>query len=323
MREIINRLKIYLKETLNISVNVNPLKNPNNFPFFLIDTYDFYTLSILHQSCLLMIPKEGVDITPGLVSKHYKQVQKNLDAFIVFIQSSLSSYNRKRLVEHGIPFIIPGNQTYLPHLGIDLREHFRKQHDKRNTTFSPGAQAVVIYALVHQTDEKLSSSLLAEKLGYTLMTINRAFAELKAVQIGEFCHQGRERWWTFSNRRTLWDEVVPLLRNPVKKRIWFKNLHPTIVAGLTALSRRSLLTPPSLPVFATSTHQWDAWKKLDIEELPSPEDADLELEIWFYDPDLFAKDNIVDPFSLYLSLKDSQDERVESALEEMMEKIEW
>ncbi|EFB40206.1 MULTISPECIES: hypothetical protein [Parachlamydia] len=47
----------------------------------------------------------------------------------------------------------------------------------------------------------------------------------------------------------------------------------------------------------------------------------IELEVWNYDPELFAKDGIVDPFSLYLSLQESKDERVEGALEEMMEKI--
>lgn len=323
MKELIESLKNYLTETLNISVNVHPWENSSNFPFFLIDSYDFHNLSIFEQSCLLMIPKECIEITPGLISKHYKQVQKNWDGFIVYVQSNLSSYNRKRLVEHGIPFIIPGNQMYLPHLGIDLREHFRKLHGKKDKAFSPGTQAVVIYALVRQTDEKLTSSLLAERLGYTLMTVNRAFAELKAAQIGEFRQEGRERWWTFSNKRTLWEEVTPFLSSPVKKRISLKNHHPKIVAGLTALSHFSLLASPPLPVFATSTHQWEAWKQLGVEELLSPDGADVELEIWHYNPDLFAKDNIADPFSLYLSLKANEDERIEIALEELLEKIAW
>ena len=57
--------------------------------------------------------------------------------------------------------------------------------------------------------------------------------------------------------------------------------------------------------------------------LPSIETDAIELEIWRYDPAMFATDGIVDPFSLYLSLKDSKDERIQIALEEMMEKLAW
>ncbi len=212
---------------------------------------------------------------------------------------------------------------YLPHLGIDLREHFRRFHAKKDKAFSPASQAVVIYALIRQTNENLTSSHLAKKLGYTLMTINRVFAELEVAQIGELCQKGRERCWTFSDKRTLWKQTTPFLCSPVKKRLWLKSHQLKIIAGLTALSHLSLLAPPLLPVFAASMHEWKIWQKLGFEELPSAEGADIQLEIWHYDPDLFAKNNIADPFSLYLSLKANQDERIESALEEMMEKIEW
>lgn len=323
MRDLIESLKSYLNEALNISIDVHHWKHPGNLPFFLTDSYEFFKFSILEQPCLLMVSKGKTEITPGLISKHYKQVQKSCDDCIIYAQSSLSSYNRKRLIEHNIPFIIPGNQMYLPHLGIDLREHFRRLHCKKDKAFSPAAQAVVIYALMRQTSENLTSSHLVEKLRYTLMTINRVFAELKTAQIGEFFQEGRERCWTFSDKQTLWKLVAPFLRSPVKKRLWLKSHQLKILAGLTALSHLSSLAPPPLPVFAASMHLWEIWQKLGFEELPSADGADIQLEIWHYDPDLFAKNNIADPFSLYLSLKENQDERIESALDEMMENVEW
>lgn len=323
MRDLIESLKSYLSGALNVSISICPWNSPGNLPFFLTNSYEFFKFSIFEQSCLLMVSKESTEITPGLISKHYKQVQKSCDDCIIYAQSSLSSYNRKRLIEHTIPFIIPGNQMYLPHLGIDLREHFRKLHGKTEKPFSPAAQAVVIYALVRQTSENLTSSLLVEKLGYTLMTINRAFAELKAAGIGEFIQTGRERYWAFLDKRTLWKQAAPFLRTPVKKRLWLKSHQLIILAGLTALSHLSLLAPPPLPVFAANMHQWEIWQELGFKELPSAEGADIQLEIWHYDPKLFAKNNIADPFSLYLSLKTNQDERIETALEKMMDNIEW
>ena len=84
-----------------------------------------------------------------------------------------------------------------------------------------------------------------------------------------------------------------------------------------------MIRPPVLPVFAVSIDRWEEWKRLGIEELPASESADFELEIWRYDPELFAKNGVSDPFSLYLSLRADDDERVAAALEELMEKIAW
>ncbi|GEM_PF-3944963 len=44
----------------------------------------------------------------------------------------------------------------------------------------------------------------------------------------------------------------------------------------------------------------------------------MEIEIWKYDPELFAREGVVDPLSLYMSLKDTKDERVEMALEQQV-----
>jgi len=48
-----------------------------------------------------------------------------------------------------------------------------------------------------------------------------------------------------------------------------------------------------------------------------------ELEVWSYSPELFAKKGVVDRFSLFLSMRENNDERIQSALEGMMEQVEW
>jgi DNA-binding MarR family transcriptional regulator len=323
MEKLTQDLQEYLHEVLNISIELRPWKGQLELPFFLIDAYNFYQISLFEHPCLLMVIKKDTEITPGVIHKHCDQVQKKWGGFSIYVQSAISSYNRKRLIEHNIPFIVPGNQMYLPQLGIDLREYFQKIHNREHKFFSPGTQTVVLYALVHETNEKLSPSLLAERLGYTLMTMTRAFKELESTGIGEIHQKGREYCWIFPKKKELWEQVKPFLRTPTKKRIWLKHTKPEVIAGLSALSQFSMINPPNLPVYAISAQHWREWKQLDVKEIPSPEDADFELEIWNYDPKLFAKNDIVDPFSLYLSLKDFEDERIESALIEMMENVAW
>ncbi len=324
MNRLHESLKAYLNETLNVIIETHPYENQNSLPFFLTDAYIFFEISLFKQPCLLMIAKENKDITPGMIRKHWEQVEKIWDgSIIIYVQSILSSFNRKRLIEQHIPFIIPGNQMYLPHFGIDLREHFRQIHKKKQKSFSPGTQTAVIYALLRETDEKLTPSQLADKLGYTLMTMTRALDELQAAGIGEFLREGRERYWVFSNKRSLWDQAKPFLRSPIKKCVWIKNHQFKTLAGLSALSHFSQLAPPFLPVFAVGYNQWVELQQSGLEGLPISEGASSELEIWNYNPELFAKDRVIDPFSLFLCLEASGDERIESALEDMMEKIKW
>lgn len=326
MNKLHEDLKTYLYQTLNVRTELHPYENQGNLPFFLTNAYIFFEISLFKQPCLLMIAQENKEITPGMIRKHLEQVEKIWEgSIIIYVQSILSSFNRKRLIEQHIPFIIPGNQMYLPHFGIDLREHFRKiQTRKQKTfTFSPGTQTAVIYALFRETDEKLTPSELADKLNYTLMTMTRALDELQVAGIGEFRREGRERYWIFSNKHSLWNQARPFLRSPIKKRIWINNHQFKTLAGLSALSHFSQLAPPALPVFAIGYNQWVELKQSGLEVLPISEGASSELEIWNYNPELFAKDGVIDPFSLFLCLEASGDERIESALEELMEKIKW
>jgi len=323
MNPLLQNLKTYLHETLKVGIETHKWKRHSGLPFFLTDTYDFYETTLFNQTCLLMIAHEDTEITPGTIRTHQEQIRKNWKGFIIFAQTALSSYNRKRLIEHHIPFIIPGNQMYLPQCGIDLREHFRQTPTKNDRGLSPSTQVVVIYALLHNVNERLTPSTLAKKLGYTLMTMTRALNELQALDIGEFRREGKERFWTFTDKSTLWTEVKPFLQNPIKKITWVKKHPVKIFAGLTALSHFSQLSPPPLPVFAISGSRWKLFKQSEVEEVPTSDDATAEIEIWNYAPELFAKNRFVDPLSLYCSLKEDKDERIELCLKEMMEKFAW
>ena len=53
------------------------------------------------------------------------------------------------------------------------------------------------------------------------------------------------------------------------------------------------------------------------------ESANARFEIWSYDPKRLAKPPTVDPLSLFLSLRDSVDERIHLQLETLMEEVKW
>jgi hypothetical protein len=324
--KVIEELKEYLDLTLGLHVKVKPWRKQDELPFFLADLYDFYEIALLKNVCVLMLAKGKDEITPSAIEKHKQEIEKKGAGKCIYVHQSISPYNRARLIQHHTSFIIPGNQMYLPEFGIDLREHFKLQK-KHGKYLSPAAQITIIYVLIKGIPKKLTPSMLAKHLGYSIMSINRAFAEFNAAKIGEVRKEGRELFWTISNRKELWAETKKIMRSPVKNRIWLKKIASLknfkVFSGLSALSYYSLLNPPSLPTYALSSNILKNLKLSKDEILPFSDGAAAEIEIWQYDPLLLRQDKYVDPFSLYLSLEGSGNERVEMALEQMMENIKW
>ncbi len=317
----------YIKETLDIIVQPKDWKGAVNLPFFLRNIYAFFQVTILDTSCLAIAAKDEVGQTPATIHKHIVQVQKKWDHEIIYVHPKITAYNRKRLIEHKLPFVVPGNQMYLPFLGVDLREHFKKIRTA-DSKWSPSTQAVMLFALSKNTERGFTPKILADLLGYSPMTMTRAFDELQAAGLGKIAMEGRERVLRLNqSKKELWKKALEFLRSPVKKRLWVKhsfNEPLGMKAGLTALAHYSALAEPANPVFAMVSKKWREIKNNNLViELAIAEPDACELEIWSYSPLLLGESGIVDRFSLYLSLQANDDERVESALEEMMGQIAW
>lgn len=174
----------------------------------------------------------------------------------------------------------------------------------------------------------MTPNTLANRLGYSVMTMSRAFDELEAAGLVSIAMEGRERVLCFNaDKRQTWERALERMHSPVKKRLWVKfssNIPLGIKAGLSALSCYTNLSEPSNPVIALDKKQYQQVKKdNDITILNAAESHVTRLEIWSYLPELFEKGGVVDRFSLFLSMKENNDERIQSALEKMMEQIEW
>ena len=75
----------------------------------------------------------------------------------------------------------------------------------------------------------------------------------------------------------------------------------------------------SVKEYAINRDTWKTMEKKGIEQIPIEEKGTCVLQVWCYEPRIFEVDGHVDPFSLFLSLQNENDERIEMALEEMME----
>ena len=334
MEKLLQRVASYLHEVLGVSVMPELWPVSNRLPFFLQDTFHFFTVTLLGTPCLLLSDRIEREINPLALARYIRQVRQQWDGEVVYLGEAVSPYARKRLIEQKIPFIIPGNQLFLPSLGMDLREFYKKHHPSVSAV-SPSSQVVIIYALQNAHEQPFTPSALAKRLGYTRMTMARAFDELESLDIGEIVSQRKERLFRVPHgAQDLWQHARDVMRSPVKKRLW--TLPPVsewrgVPAGLSALASYTMLAAPDRQVYAMSSAEWIAWNKrwknsrIGVPEFEIPEQDEMScgLELWSYSPRLFAETDRVDPFSLYLSLQSQQDERVQSALTQMMEQVLW
>ena len=335
MEALIQAFKQYMLKNLDLQLEPKFWKNDKKIPFFLQDLYVFYVVTLLGKTCLLAVPKEIEIVTPAAIRKHLLQIREISGFPCIYLATAISSYNRQRLIKHGVQFVIPGRHIYLPALGIDWMErcsHCQKHRTIFNKQLSPSSQAVIIYAITNHKWEFIPLEL-AQTLNYTPMTMTRALNELESFDIGKTTRMGKERLIHFAHDSSkIWEQALPFLKSPVKKRLWLKvskkGLNEIrargVLAGLSALAETSMLSHPSYRIYAVGPQ---AWKRLQksrhLQIFPHSEEADAEIEIWSYDPLLFAKDGRADCFSLYLSLKESGDERVEGALKKILKEAKW
>ena len=322
----------YLEEVLGITPLVHPWQEAQELPLFLRQGYTFFSAEILKTAVLLAIDKDRELRSPTTITKQLQEVEKRCSKPVVFVRNQLASFQRKRLIEQKTAFVIPGNQMYLPMLAIDLREHFRQLRDV-SSKLSPATQATVIQMVLKPQLVEMNSKEVAGRLGYTKMTMSRTFNELENLELVEILHRGRERVLIPPrDRRLLWTKAEPFLQSPIKSIHHvsrFEGVGTVVrnigtIAGLSALARYSMLADSKVPVIAVTSRQWrEQSESLPKVKMHSDDPDALSVEVWNYDPHLFSDDGVADRLSLYLSLKHVADERVEMALEEMMEKIPW
>ena len=323
-------VRAYLQDTLGIDALTTLWSGAGSLPYFLVDAFDLKALTILGCPVLLAIDKRAD--RPGLASirAQIDKIREVTGLPVLYATEALASYERKRLIEQKVPFVVPGNQLYLPHLGVDLREYFRKPAAPAQSEISPAAQAMLIAVLLGKPWRgQWEPAEVLGRLGYTAMTASRAAREVVAAGIASSDSVGRvRRLKTERTARETWEHSKPLLRSPVKRRVWVLPPRDLAVpelrlAGLSALARQSMLAEAAWQTYALSPSQWKLASQQGVTIAPEPEPGAIQWELWHYSPALVPASELVDPLSLMLSLEGDSDQRVLQALDEVRAHLGW
>lgn len=315
----------YLKENIDDNVTIKPWKYKNKLPIFLRNIYSFYDMRILDINCTLV---EILDESPSIdvIEKHIKRIKEITNHEIVLYYKETTRYRRKSLIKNCIPFIIEDGQMFLPFLGLDLKKA-PEYIDKVVSSFSTSTQLAFLYFLYNK-DSVVNTTELAEKLRFTTMTASRALNDLydaKLVTYKVGGKTGRSKEYQRIPDPEYFKKGHVYLKTPVRQVVYVENVpENALISGLEALAILSMINPPQHSIRGISS-RW--LKDKDIKIIKNKDiikDKKLvELEIWDYDPKLFTNKLHVDIMSLYASLKEEKDARIEQALEYVLRGETW
>lgn len=319
----------YLQEVLGISARVRPWEEEQRLPFYLRDAYHFAEVTLFDTPCVLVIADRPLEIEAD-IRRHLDVVAKHAprDVLAIYVTTALASYERRRLVAQRVPFIVPGNQMFLPPLGVDMREYFRDRADTTNNALSPASQALLFTALLRPWEDEVHPERLNERFAYTPMTVSRATRELQTAGLAKTFAVGREKWLRFDQGpKDTWQRAQSWLRSPVRKSVWAVHAVDPIddapLAGLSALAAQSALADTTYPERAISGERWKHVQHKDLLILHVPEPGATCWQLWRYDPNHLAERGLVDPLSLIASLRDDADERVQQAVDQLEASLPW
>jgi hypothetical protein len=329
-------IKEYIEEVLGNAIIFRKVK-PNELgallPYYMTEMYSFFRVDLMNQQLFLFQPNNQEELSILQLVKHQELIEEKLNAKSAVILSHVESFQRKRLIEKRVQFIIPGKQLFLPFLLIDLKEGFAPKRQKRES-LSPSAQMMLIWYLLDKNRkidfDSTSLKELANFFGYSAMTLSNAANELLVYGLSALVEQGKEKFIQFQHdKQDLWHRAESHLLSPVLKTIYvdhFPNEIGRIKSNFSALSEYTEMNPSTQMYYAIDKTVFYGLEKNGKFKNANPYEGKYCIEVWKYDPNKLTEivDNdefSVDPLSLYLSLKESPDERTEYALEHLLNYI--
>jgi hypothetical protein len=329
-------LQKYLKEVLDeiIVVNRLPEYEISKLPMYVNQLYEIYTTRLLDTELVLVHLANSDNLSIAQTEKQIKNLRKLFNKTVVLILDHVVSYNRSRLIKKRVNFIVPGKQLFLPEMLVDLKEgDVIKSSSKEKQNLIPSAQVMVLYQILGLNEywdiEKKSFKEIASKLHYSPMAISKAVDNLQALDLITIAGE-KEKYVQFNyDKIKLWEKIEEddSWNYPVFKHVYIDELPKGIKTwncNTSALPEYSDMNQSRQNYVAIGRTEYNKLNKQNLFINANPTEGNYCLEVWKYNPGILTysaiiDELIVDPLSLYLTLKNTPDERIEMALEQIKE----
>lgn len=318
--EYIKESILYMKDLLGDDIKFEPMKKSvvEKLPYAIANIFCFYNARVLGQDVFFAVITDGNDIPPAQMQKTLKVIEDRCGGTVILCPMTIASYNLKRLTMQKVNFVIPQKQMFIPSLLIDLKK--QKNIDADLTDTIPAtAQCLLLYNLEVMALEGKDAKQLSGLLQVSYASINRALRWLKEKELIVLEGVRTNKIIFNCPKRELWEKALPLLVSPIEKRLFTdQQLDCAMESGINALSEYTMINRNESCCYAIAKGED---KKLSI--AIDKEFGVNTIEVWRYNPLLLSNTGTVDKLSLYLSLKDTEDERIQIELENLINQIQW
>jgi len=271
------------------------------------------------QKIIFLYPKTEMEQIEVL-KKHIARIQKNENLPVVLVLKELSFRRKEYLIREKIPFIVDGKQIYLPFMAMYLQERCSAEKIPREEIL-PSAQMLLLH-FIYRGAQDLSTSQAAKDLELTPTSISRASRQLEEMGLLHIRKVGVQRiMQSEDSSKTLFQKAGDKLLNPVKRTVYIPQKYVGAdlpESGYSALAEYSMLNAPNVRCYAAE--RISQWKDVMTNSLQNSQEQ-VAVEMWRYNPRKLSTRDTVDELSLALALREDTDERVEEAIEEMLNEL--
>ncbi len=315
----------YLKQNIDEKAAIEPWNAKQYLNLQLAGNYDYYLVTVLAETFLLIRPVEVQSIQK--TKAHMIRIQDKAKYEVAVLLEDATSYRVKKMLEERMAFLSVDKQMYLPFLALHIKKQMKKKMEAEKREKFTAATQMVFLAILYSDEKVFGAGELAKDLNVSTMTVLRAIDELEKIGIvtcGIGGQTGRKKVFRPIEKKEYYRIGRDYLMNPVKKRIYVKSIPDEVKAykcGLTALGEQTMLGEPAHEIFALYGNK-STLAKYQVTKLQALEEGMPEIQIMQYDIGKLTLNQYVDPITLILSLE-KMDDRIEIAIEELMEETEW
>lgn len=288
-------------------------------------SYAFYEGIYQGVPMLLVKPKRG-NPTPRECNITGRRISELSGLPVVFILAPGPTYERRRLMDKGVYFVMSDRYAHLPMVVAMEKTSNRKKAE----VLTPIAQYLLLYHLQIGSLEGLSAKEIAPLLPYSYESVTLGITCLEDVGLCRKLPGGqRSKVIHFGQKGAeLWGKAQKVLQSPVESRVYcdeveLSKTYP--VCGINALAHYTMLNPDREQMFMMTSKEYRAAKSADAIYNPNRYDGNIVIEVWKY-PAVCAmggNSEWVDRLSLALSLREDDDPRVEKEVERIISEQKW
>ena len=318
--EFIKDTADYIYSVLDEKVALSLLEKQltDAIPVAITQNFKLYKGELFGCTVIFALAYDENGFSPALLKRKFNLIERKCGCPVILVAENIASYNIGRLVAQRSNFIVPKKQMFIPSLLIDLKKSRTIGADIKET-IPPIAQCMLLYNLEIKSIDRCEAKDLMEIFQVSYATINRSLRWLSENGLVSLEGKKTKEVRLVYYGRELWEKALPLLVSPLDKTV-FSDIIPDkgLECGINALSEYTMINKESVNMVAID--------KTGIRQsgiITDKEYGTCRIEVWKYDPKLLSQTGTVDKLSLFLSLKDNEDERVKIELDNLINDMKW